>query len=200
MKSLRWTTLVVLVLCAAASMAQSSDDAAAIRREHWNVGVLASGGTGLFDRTNVHFAEAGVRVGRVMTGELGSGLVRGTFELNAEVLPVDFVLWGGYRNVYGFGVNPLVMKWNFTHGKKIVPYFLAAGGVIWSTDYVPPGNTSKINFTESPGVGLQYFVRPRRSINCELRAAHLSNASLGRHNPGVNSSLLFSVGYNWWKQ
>ncbi len=78
------------------------------------------------------------------------------------------ILWGGYRNVYALGVNPLVMKWNFTRGKKVIPYFLAQGGMLWSTDYIPPGNTSKINFTEGPGVGLNYFLRPGRSVNCRF--------------------------------
>jgi lipid A 3-O-deacylase len=199
-KPLRCAMLAWLMLAAAAGLAQSSDDAAAIRREHWVVGVLASGGSGLFDRDNVQMVRAGVSVGRVMTGELGKGCVRGTFELDAEIMPLEYVLWNGYRNVYGVGANPLVLKWNFTSGKKVVPYLLAQGGMLWTTDYIPRGNTSKINFIEGPGVGLNYFLRPGRSVNIDLRATHLSNASLGEHNPGVNSSLQISLGYNWWKQ
>jgi len=57
-----------------------------------------------------------------------------------------------------------------------------------------------VNFTSGAGVGLNYFLRPGRSLNFDLRATHLSNASLGDHNPGVNSSLQLGVGYNWWKQ
>jgi hypothetical protein len=187
-------------LAAAAGLAQSGDDAAAIRREHWVAGVLAGGGSGLFDRDNVQMVRAGVRVGRVMTGEVGKGCARGTFEMDAEFMPVDYVLWSGYRNFYGVGLNPLVMKWNFTRGGKAIPYLLAQGGVLWSDGNVPPGNTSRINFLSGPGLGLNYFLRPRRSLNFDLRATHLSNASLGTHNPGVNSSLQISVGYNWWKQ
>jgi len=200
MKSSRVVTLFLLILCAASAVAQSDDDAAAIRREHWNAGVLASGGTGLNDRTNVQFIRAGVRVGRVMTGELGKGFARGTFELDAEIMPLDYVLWGGYRSVYGFGVNPVVMKWNFTRGRKAIPYFLAQGGMLHTPVKVPPGNTSTVNFTSGAGIGLNYFLKPGRSVNWDIRATHLSNASLGDHNPGVNASLQFSVGYNWWKQ
>jgi hypothetical protein len=200
MKSFRILMLALLLSGAVAGMAQSDDDAAAIRREHWNAGVLVGGGTGLTDRTDVQFVRAGVRVGRVLTGELGSGVARGTFEVNAEIMPLDYVLWSRYKNVYGFGVNPLVMKWNFTQGRKTIPYFLAQGGMLWSSDNVPRGNTSKINFTSGAGVGMNYFIRPGRSVNWDVRATHLSNASLGAHNPGVNASLQFSVGYNWWKQ
>jgi hypothetical protein len=200
MKLFRPATFVLLLLASAAGMAQSNDDAAAIRREHWVFGVLASGGSGLFDRDNVQFVRAGVRVGRVMTGELGRGVVRGTFEVDSEIMPLDCVLWGGYKNVYGFGVNPLIMKWNFTRGRKTIPYFLAQGGMLHTQEKIPPGNTSTVNFTSGAGVGLNYFLRPGRSLNFDLRATHLSNASLGDHNPGVNSSLQLGVGYNWWKQ
>jgi hypothetical protein len=200
MKLFRPATFVLLLLASAAGMAQSNDDAAAIRREHWVFGVLASGGSGLFDRDNVQFVRAGVRVGRVMTGELGRGVVRGTFEVDSEIMPLDCVLWGGYKNVYGFGVNPLIMKWNFTRGRKTIPYFLAQGGMLHTQEKIPPGNTSTVNFTSGAGVGLNYFLRPGRSLNFDLRATHLSNASLGDHNPGVNASLQLGVGYNWWKQ
>jgi len=199
MKSSRITILALLIVSTVAATAQTADDAAAIRREHWNAGVRASGGTGLIDRTNVRFIRAGVRVGRVMTGELGKGALRGTFELDSEIMPLDYVLWSGYKNVYSLGVNPLIMKWNFTAGKKAIPYFLAQGGMLWSADNVPPGDTSKINFVSGAGVGMNYFIRPRRSVNWDVRATHLSNASLGKHNPGVNASLQFSIGYNWWK-
>ncbi len=200
MKVFRTATYALLLLCSVAGMAQNGDDAVSIRHEHWVFGVLASGGSGLFDRDNVQFVRAGVRVGRVMTGELGKGWLRGTFEEDVEVMPVDSVLWGGYKSVYGFGVNPVVMKWNFTRGRKAIPYFLAQGGMLYTSVKIPPGDTSTVNFTSGAGVGLNYFLRPGRSVNFDLRATHLSNASLGDHNPGVNSSLQFGVGYNWWKQ
>jgi hypothetical protein len=200
-KSLRFAILAVLLLSAAAALAQSGvDNALAIRNGHWVAGVLAGGGTGLFDRDNVQMVRAGVRLGRVLTGEHGKSFLRGTLEMDAEIMPVDYVLWNGYRNVYGAGINPVVLKWNFTSGKKVIPYFLAQGGMLWSAEYIPPGNTSKINFIEGPGVGLNYFLKPGRSVNIDLRGTHLSNASLGEHNPGVNTGLQISIGYNWWKQ
>jgi lipid A 3-O-deacylase len=199
-KTIRLSVFAALMLGAAAGLAQSSGDAADIRRQHWVVGVLAGGGSGLFDRDNVQMVRAGVRLGRVMTRELGKGWARGTFEMDAEFMPLDYVLWSGYRNVNGVGVNPLVMKWNFTRGSKVIPYLLAQGGVLWTAHPVPPGDTSRFNFLSGPGVGLNYFLKPGRSVNVDLRSTHLSNASLGDHNPGVNSSLQISLGYNWWKQ
>ena len=204
-KRLRLAVLGALLLSVAACRGQSSDtapggEAAAIRGQHWVVAVLAGGGSGLFDRDDVQFARAGVRVGRVLTHEHGPGFLRGTLEWDAEIMPVDYVLWSDYRNVYGVGVNPLIVKWNFTRGRKVVPYLMAQGGVLWSAHNVPPGDTSHFNFLSGPGLGLNYFTRPGRSWNIDLRSTHLSSASLGNRNPGVNASLQLSVGYNWWRQ
>jgi hypothetical protein len=92
------------------------------------------------------------------------------------------------------------MKWNFTRGRKLIPYFMTQSGILHTRVKIPPGNTSTVNFTTGAGVGFNYFLKPGRSMNFDVRATHLSNASLGDHNPGVNASLQFSIGYNWWKQ
>jgi len=48
-------------------------------------------------------------------------------------------------------------------------------------------------------VGLHYFVSANRSIDIGANAIHISSASLGDKNPGVNASVQFTVGYSWWK-
>jgi hypothetical protein len=32
-----------------------------------------------------------------------------------------------------------------------------------------------------------------------MKVIHISNASLGDHNPGLNFTFQFSAGYSWWK-
>jgi hypothetical protein len=194
--------LAVMVLLSGLAMAQASasaDDAAGLRKEHWNFGVFAGGGSGVGASSDVQMFRAGVRVGRVMTGELGRGWLRGTFELAGEVTPVDYVFWSGYKNVYGFGVTPVDMKWNFTHGRRVVPFIEAAAGVLWTNANIPPGDTSKINFTPGGGGGMHIFIKRDRAITWTLRAVHISSASLGNHNPGINASLQGSLGYTWFK-
>ncbi len=89
----------------------------------------------------------------------------------------------------------------------------AAGGLIWTNHKYPafggpPYNSqndgpnadaSVFNFTPQGGVGVHYFVRPRRSIDFSANGVHISSASLGDRNPGVNASVQFSLGYTWWK-
>ncbi len=205
---LRWRFLSavcssILLLLSSSALAQtgalSGDDAAGLRSENWDFGVFAGGGSGVGKNTNVQMFRAGMRIGRVMTGELGHGWAKGTFELDAEITPVDYVFWGGYQNVYGFGITPVDMKWNFTSGKRLVPFVEAAAGFLWSTVNIPPGDTSQINFTPGGGGGMHIFLKPGRALTWTLRAVHISSASLGNHNPGVNASVQASLGYTWFK-
>ena len=66
-------------------------------------------------------------------------------------------------------------------------------------DNGPNDETSVWNFTPQFGVGVHYFTRPKRSIDFGANAIHISSASLGDKNPGVNASVQFTLGYSWWK-
>jgi lipid A 3-O-deacylase len=205
--------VLLALLLPAALLAQSGeeystslgpDTTLAVREPHWNAGIILYGGTGLFQDDDAQVASGGVRIGRVLTGEHGKGFLRGTLEWNAEFLPVDYVVWDG-NAIYGIGVNPLILKWNFTgkqsstERRRTIPYFLAHTGVLWFSHNVPPGDTSHFNFLSGAGIGLNHFFKPGRSVNIDLRAFHLSNASLGNKNPGINAGLEVSIGYNWWQ-
>jgi hypothetical protein len=125
---------------------------------------------------------------------------------------------GGYANCtlpvgggtyYGASLTPVIFRWNFlTSSHHIQPWFQAAGGLIYTTHKFPPdvlvvhgapGGTSVWNFSPQGGVGIHYFTRPRRSVDLGVNAVHISSASLGDHNPGVNASIQIQVGYTWWK-
>jgi lipid A 3-O-deacylase len=55
------------------------------------------------------------------------------------------------------------------------------------------------NFAPQGGVGFHYFIRAKRSIDVGVNAVHISSASLGDRNPGVNASIQVQVGYTFWK-
>jgi lipid A 3-O-deacylase len=114
----------------------------------------------------------------------------------------------------GASITPIILRWNLTHGDRFMPWVQGAGGVLWTNHKYPavgnlnpldptqtgPGaDTSVWNFTPQFGVGAHYFLRPRRSVDFSANAVHISSASLGDKNPGVNTSVQFSVGYSWWK-
>jgi lipid A 3-O-deacylase len=108
----------------------------------------------------------------------------------------------------GASVNPIILRWNFEPTRRFVPWFQGAGGLIWTNHKFPPdilvphgqsGGTSVFNFTPQFGLGFHYFVKPKRSITFAANAIHISSASLGDRNPGVNASVQFQLGYSWWK-
>lgn len=113
---------------------------------------------------------------------------------------------GTYR---GVSITPAIFRWNFlTNSRRFQPWFQGAGGLIYTTHKFPPdqlvphgtpGGTSVWNFTPQGGVGVRYFIRPKRSIDLGVNAVHISSASLGDKNPGVNASIQIQVGYTYWK-
>jgi len=206
----------------------------------WEYGALLQGGVGLEDRTNFGFFLVGGHLGKVLTPQLGTGLLRGNFEYSVEVLP----FWQSYTPKFqrincidaapvespggpvctapytvggtftGASITPIQMRWNFTHGKRFSPWIQAAGGVLWTnhkypavgdlnsndpTQTGPHADTSVWNFTPQGGIGAHYFLKPRRSVDFSVNGVHISSASLGDKNPGVNVSMQISVGYTWWK-
>ena len=114
---------------------------------------------------------------------------------------------------HGITLTPIILRYNFAHHGKFTPWVQAAGGVLWTnhkfpaygdtnaniTTNGPAGETSVWNFTPQGGVGFHYFTRPDRSIDFSANGEHISSASLGDRNPGVNASVQFTVGYTWWK-
>jgi lipid A 3-O-deacylase len=109
----------------------------------------------------------------------------------------------------GVSLTPVIFRWNFlTKSKRIQPWFQGAGGLIYTTHKFPPdilvphgmpGGTSVWNFSPQGGGGVHWFTGSKRSIDLGVNAVHISSASLGDRNPGVNASLQVQVGYTWWK-
>ena len=111
----------------------------------------------------------------------------------------------------GVSLTPVIFRWNFlTSSRRVQPWFQAAGGLVYTTRQFPPsfssvpgfivdGSTSVWNFAPQGGVGIHYFTRDKRSIDLAVNAVHISSASLGDRNPGVNASLQVQVGYTFWK-
>ena len=114
---------------------------------------------------------------------------------------------------HGVTVTPIILRWNFKGSGKFVPWVQGAGGLLWTNHKYPAfgglplnlqndgpnAEASVWNFTPQGGVGFHYFVRPNRSIDFGANGVHISSASLGDRNPGVNASIQFNVGYTFWK-
>lgn len=195
----------------------------------WEYGPFATWGTGLGNRDNFKFFFAGAQAGKVMTPVLHAGIFSGQFEYSANIIPFwQAYTPAPHNDLYpcstgggtcpvpvgggtytGVSLTPVIFRWNFlTHARRIQPWFQAAGGLIYTTHKFPPdvlvvhgipGATSVWNFSPQGGGGIHYFLRSGRSIDLGVNGVHISSASLGDKNPGVNASLQIQVGYTFWK-
>jgi lipid A 3-O-deacylase len=166
-----------------------------LRHPGWSKEVFLGGGTTVESTPSGQNLVLGLRISRVLTEEHGSGIFRGTFELGFDIIPLDeYWIHGGQ---YSGSIDPIMWKWNFTSGCKLAPYAAIVGGAVFSNHNLPPGDTSQVNFTSGAEIGTQIFNQGRNSWDLAIKAYHLSNASLGNHNPGLNANLQVMVGYTW---
>lgn len=192
----------------------------------WEMGPFVNWGKGVGDRSDFEFLAAGFQAGKVLTPVLHAGMLSGQFELGANIMPLWlaftpaphqqlFVVNGrpfyqpvGGGTYAGVSLTPVILRWNFASSRRVQPWFQGAGGLIYTPHKFPPdvlvqhgqpGGTSVWNFSPQGGMGIHYFVRPNRSIDLGVNAVHISSASLGDKNPGVNASLQVQVGYTFWK-
>lgn len=197
----------------------------------WNWGAFFDGGVSAGVKPSSRYLSIGARAGKVMSDPAGPGFLHGQFEYSAEIMP----WWQGHTGTFtrynltatsnpkvadisgpyqtggaynGVSLTPIVLRWDFTGTRRIMPFVQGAGGLIWTNHKFPPvgplpepghQGTSVWNFTPQFGVGFQYFLKPKRSITFNANAVHISNASLGDANPGVNATIQFQLGYSWWK-
>ena len=193
----------------------------------WEMGPFVNLGSGVGDRFGYYFFAAGFQLGRNLTPVIHAGPFTGRFEFGGNVMPLwqaytpspytQVVTEGGVPvtqqvgggTFTGASITPVVFRWNFANSSpRFAPWFQAQAGVVYTTHKFPPdvevphgtpGGTSVFNFRSGGGIGFHYFTRPRRSIDVGLNAEHISSASLGDKNPGVNASLQLQLGYTWWK-
>ena len=123
----------------------------------------------------------------------------------------------------GVEITPIILRWNLEGTRRFSFWGQAAGGLLWTNHKYPAfggppynlqndgpnADASVFNFTPQGGIGVHYFLGPKRaggvksggmrSIDLGANAIHISSASLGDRNPGVNASVQFTLGYSWWK-
>lgn len=188
--------VAILALLPVSAFAQSlpSD---ALQQGAWELSLWTAGGHSVSGGTgDTGVWNAGVRVGKVLTGEHGSGMLRGDLEYAADFIPA-YLLVFPHQTSYAGGFDPFILKWNFTSGRKLAPYLEFGGGVLVSLDDVPPG-TSNVNFIPQASLGVQIFTREKRAVSVAVKYMHISNAGLATPNPGINT-LQFAIGYHWFK-
>jgi len=135
---------------------------AALAQRSWEWGPFFQGGNGVGDRSSYHFTAAGVRLGKVMTPQVGRSIFRGQFEFAGEIMPywqaftpaphtqqesykdpVTGLTYTFYAPVgggafTGASITPVIFRWDFKPTRRFAPWFQGAGGVIYTTHKFPP--------------------------------------------------------------
>lgn len=196
-------------------------------QQSWEIAPFLNFGKGVGERSDFTFLWGGVEFGKILTPAVHAGILSGQFQLAANIMPLwqaytpaphigtftfnntTYTAPVGGGTYYGASLTPVILRWNFlTNSHRIQPWFQGAGGLIYTTHKFPPdqlvmhgnpGGTSVWNFSPQGGGGIHYFVRPKRSIDLGVNAVHISSASLGDRNPGVNASIQIQAGYTFWK-
>jgi hypothetical protein len=190
---------MLVLLLTASSLLAIAQTSKPLDGKPWDFGVWADGGFSVPGGTkDTQIVNAGVRLGKVLTGDHFGSFLRGNFEWSADVVPVYYI-WqpAPAKNAVGEGFNPVNLKWNFTSLKPVVPYLELGGGVLF-TSHVVPLNTSHVNFVTHATLGFQFFNNQRRAFTTGILYEHISNAGLTVPNPGVNT-VQFQVGINWFR-
>lgn len=177
-----WTTIafMVIALCAVSLSAQTGPQEGGSEVQIWTAGGHSVPG----GRSRTGIWDAGLRYGWVLLDSHGPSFLRGRFEYAIDAVPV-YLIFQPINTVYGVGVNPLNLKWNFERHGRIVPYAELSGGLLFTTRDVPP-RTSTVNFTPAAAFGV-HLLRERFAWTLEARYLHISDAGLSRLNPGINT-------------
>ena len=213
---------------AVAQNADDSNPVARVRaKRSWEYGPFINYGRGIGDRSSYSFLWGGFELGKTLTPVIHAKFLSGQFGMAGNIMPLwqaytppphsETYTYNGLTYVAPFGggtfrgvsVTPVIFRWNFlTSSHKMQPWFQGAGGLIYTTHKFPPdiivphgtpGGTSVWNFTPQGGLGIHYFVKPKRSIDFGVNAVHISSASLGDKNPGVNASIQMQLNYTFWR-
>jgi hypothetical protein len=105
-------------------------------------------------------------------------------EYTIDWLPVVLVIH--LSVIYGFGIAPVGLKWNFLANLRHRPYAEVDFGGVLSTHSIPPGD-STINFTANAGGGLTLVNRGNETLSAGFNFSHLSCGFLCSRNPNCRA-------------
>jgi len=124
-----------------------------------------------------------LQLGRMLSDVSGSGWLRGNWELALEAFG-GAVVKGTGSYVAG---GTLWGRYNFVQADwRVVPYFqLGAGAGGTDMDRRLVGET--FNFNLDAAAGMRWFISQNWALNVECRYQHTSNATIAKHDLGVNA-------------
>ena len=151
---------------------------------------------------NSRFGNIGLRYGRVLAASKTVA-----FEWTIDAVPLSilsnnrftavpsgsgFVVTQTRKSVYGWGVSPIGLKFNFRRNRRVQPFGQATGGFLYFNEQVPLAGAARFNFTFDFSGGVQIVNSNRRSFTIGYKYQHISNANRATFNPGVDVQMIFA--------
>ena len=198
--------------CAATT---ESEPSGAPRNEFGVWGALSAGSPHVIGITgDVQLGQAAFRIGRILVDKPSFA-----FEWTIDVIPAEIVrqpraidaiyvnsriayyALDGHQIVYGGGVNPIGLKFNFLREHQWQPVLASTGGFVVSVLPVPVDvhGEEQFNFTFDLQAALQHFNSSNtRAWMFGYKYQHISNGYRGTINPGADFNVIFA-GYSFFK-
>ena len=156
----------------------------------WNIAVGVARSVNLYQSTAGRaYAVQTIGYSRELTRDLKLFGVRGRFAWGIEGMPMFAQLEPSH--VYGFGIAPVVWRWNFPPRPTWSAFAELSMGGLWTSDQLPEG-TSQINFSAHWGGGIRFRRRGAQALVIGYRFQHFSNGNQLGSNPGVNSHVFIA--------
>lgn len=93
------------------------------------------------------------------------------------------------HDVYGVGLAPLGAEMTKPMTRNLSAMFNVTAGGAFFNAVIPYGKATQANFTVAPTIGLEWKLPRGYALSSGYSLHHLSNASFGDANPGLNSHL-----------
>ena len=157
---------------------------------------------------DARFVNIGLRYGRVLAASKTVA-----FEWTIDAVPFSmlstnrfaavpsgsgFVFSKTRKGVYGWGVAPIGLKFNFRRNRRVQPYAHATGGFLYFNRQVPSAGAARFNFTFDFSGGVQVVNSNRHAFTIGYKYEHISNGNRANFNPGVDVQMI-SVGFSIFK-
>ena len=183
-----------LTLSAPTTRIWAGDVGESFRNGAWEFEGTLGAGLGLRNASRYvhHIALTELRVGRIMTDDLGKGHC---YEGNVEILGEVFVGAQFHPQARYLVSGAPVLRYNFMTGTRWVP-FVDGGAGLAATAIGHPDLGANWEFALQAGPGVKYYFRDNASFVMQYRYLHFSNGGLYANNHGINENLLL-LGISW---
>jgi hypothetical protein len=181
-------SLSLAMICAFETGARAGDDFSDYFQHDKYEATLASGV--MFSpigadkgRHTVDYTLSGLQFGWMLTEPGRPAWWRGNLEVAAEAMGGD--VFKGRGNYLAGGTAWL--RYNFVQPNwRLVPYVQAGLGAE-ATDMDRRLIGERFNFNLDVSAGARYFLAPNWALDAECRYQHISNATIARHDIGINA-------------